>query len=511
MKKLLLAVVLGLLLVAAFTTLALADNGPHGKFNGSTEACASCHRAHSAASDDGYLLVAQDVYGLCTSCHDGTGAITNVLDGYYEATTAGSHTAKAWKASLPTNQGEDGLGLFGGGFVNARMLTDYGNTATQTASTNSGVNANTSTTAWAVLNTFDPNQTAPVSRPVTSSHVVTGGAGTVWGSGATVAGGTLANHWNAGTLTLECTSCHDPHGSAGKQGGLTTGVPIPSYRLLRFTPEGSGGFEAATYVVANGFAQLYWDRPSTVGVSVPDVATKWYTPNTDYALDPSVAAYRGVNTNAGGTGNEMFVALIAGLGDYGGKYYAYRRPAATSSASTAGSGGRPISCPNGAPGVGVPTSPTTPCAAATGTAFNNLPAQDVLGFWCATCHDRYLAPGGSNGVPSAGAHGGSRDTDSNDPGYHFRHRAQGVTGTVTTAGVVTLGAYTGTGQYTCLSCHNAHGTAAQTTALSSSATYAGDSALLKADNRAICTRCHAAPVNFFNTVTTPGAIMIVAP
>src|SRR5512140_72423 len=104
MKKLLIAVVISLVLVGALATIALADNGPHGRFNGSTEACASCHRAHQAVSTEGMLLATADVYSLCTSCHDGTGAITNVVDGYYEATTAATHTAKPGKATLPINQ-----------------------------------------------------------------------------------------------------------------------------------------------------------------------------------------------------------------------------------------------------------------------------------------------------------------------------------------------------------------------------------------------------------------------
>ncbi|MEI6289223.1 MAG: cytochrome c3 family protein, partial [Chloroflexota bacterium] len=121
MKKLLFAVVLVLLILAALSSTALADNGPHGRFNGSTDACASCHRIHSAVSGDGMQLVHSEVYDLCTACHDGSGAATNVVDGYYDT----AHTTKS------TTEGQADHGLFGGGFVNTRMLTDYGNTATQ--------------------------------------------------------------------------------------------------------------------------------------------------------------------------------------------------------------------------------------------------------------------------------------------------------------------------------------------------------------------------------------------
>jgi predicted CXXCH cytochrome family protein len=190
MKKLLLAVVLGLLFVAAFSTLALADNGPHGGFNGSTEACASCHRAHSAVSSDGFLLVQADVYTLCTSCHDGTGAYTNVVDGYYDTTIPGTDTHGKGSWVLPAGGwGNAGIGLFGGGFVNARMLTDFGNAANEAANglanntTNAAADQNASTTSWARMNAYDPNSVAlATGRPVTSNHDVVTAArsGTVY-------------------------------------------------------------------------------------------------------------------------------------------------------------------------------------------------------------------------------------------------------------------------------------------------------------------------------------------
>jgi hypothetical protein len=134
------------------------------------------------------------------------------------------------------------------------------------------------------------------------------------------------------------------------------------------------------------------------------------------------------------------------------------------------------------------TATSTDCpGGAGGTAFNNQAPHDVLGYWCATCHDRYLAPGGA-----------SRTTDSGDLSYHFRHRSAASGATLA-----------GTGTYTCVDCHNAHGTSATANALSTSATYAADSALLKADNRAVCIRCHAGAINFFNTTTSPTAPMVL--
>jgi hypothetical protein len=172
-------------------------------------------------------------------------------------------------------------------------------------------------------------------------------------------------------------------------------------------------------------------------------------------------------------------ALFAGQGDYGGRYWAYRRPGVTFTAATSGT---IITCPNG---LNQLKAPATACADPTpGTAFNNTPAHDALGYWCSTCHDRYMAPGSA-----------SRSTDSGDPGYHYRHRAAGN------------GSGFGTGVYTCVDCHNAHGTSAVATTRASGASYAGGSVLLKADNRAICVRCHGVDVNFWNVVTSPTARM----
>ena len=501
MKKLLLALVLGLLLVAGVATIALADNGPHGGFNGSTDACASCHRAHSAVSADGFLLVAGDVYSLCTSCHDGTGAYTNVVDGFYD-----TQVGDPGKAAFAGGWGDANTGLFGGGFVNTRMLTDYGNASNETGpglaqpTNNAGADMNNSIYSWARWNKYDTTSTV-TSRAVTSTHTVAGlggsvGTGTVWGSGDF----NSVNVVFTGATALECTSCHDPHGNAGRGGGLPTGVPYPSYRLLRFTPQGSSGFTIASEVGTTG----YWDTdmpwvggltgyaagllsgpavPSAAGVFVPDPTTKWYTVNNLIAQDPAVGAYSGRSASG------PMVAIFAGAGDYMGRYYGYRRPATTAV-------GGSTDCPtiianptNGTPPNAPSATGANACGAATGTAFNNTPSHDTLGFWCSTCHDRYLAPGGA-----------SRTTDSGDTLYHYRHRSQGLSNTSF-----------GRGQYDCVDCHNAHGTSATADALASAASYGTGSVLLKGDNRAICTRCHAASVNFFNVTTSPNFPNTVIP
>ena len=177
--KLLLAVILALLSLPA--SLTLADNGPHGGYTAATDACAGCHRAHTAPSAN--LLLAATP-GLCYTCHGSTGmgADTNVVDGIY--------LNRDFVTETPP-EGVANRGLKGGGFVNALMDTD----------------ALTSTVAAVA--------------PTTSSHLADGSLGVAWGNGATGSGPGLAD------FRLSCTTCHDPHGSG-------------AYRSLRPVPSGSG-------------------------------------------------------------------------------------------------------------------------------------------------------------------------------------------------------------------------------------------------------------------------------
>ena len=102
MKRLLFGLALGMLMAAGFAGVAMADNGPHGSFTATTDACASCHRVHTAQYGSNSLLV-MNPESLCLSCHDGTGAGTNVEDGVYmqsgsDATRTAAPTSKALTA-----------------------------------------------------------------------------------------------------------------------------------------------------------------------------------------------------------------------------------------------------------------------------------------------------------------------------------------------------------------------------------------------------------------------------
>lgn len=142
--------------MAVFTlgpSSASADNGPHKLGQPSdTGACAGCHRTHTASASN---LLRSATPVLCVTCHDGSGASTNVRDG---VSTTGAR------------------GLKGGGFTTALMDTNWDGTA--------------------------------ASAPVTSSHTYDGTtAVTMWGNGAIGSGVGRVG------ATLSCTDCHDPHGN----------------------------------------------------------------------------------------------------------------------------------------------------------------------------------------------------------------------------------------------------------------------------------------------------------
>ncbi len=173
-----------LLLGPGLARVARADNGPHGGYTATTDACAGCHRAHTAIAA---RLLVDGVPNLCYTCHGnaGAGADTNVMDGIY--------LERDSQAEDPA-EGDVTRGLKGGGFVNALIDTNWDGAAAST--------------------------------PTTSNHLVDGSTGTAWGNGAIGSG-------PGATINLSCTSCHDPHGRAGTTGN-------PTYRLLRAIPIDSG-------------------------------------------------------------------------------------------------------------------------------------------------------------------------------------------------------------------------------------------------------------------------------
>ncbi len=177
---------------AAFGNFAI-----HGNYVNDTDACAGCHRAHTAVSsltwadaggtNHSALLVssATTMQQFCYACHDSAGqsADTNVSDGLYYG----------------TEYGDQGSVLNGGGFES-----------------------------------FD-------NTPTTSTHVTNGGSWGAYGGGYAGQGivGATGNPilgvneaGESNKIAMDCATCHDPHGSA-------------NYRILKAQVNGNyvGGYQ----------------------------------------------------------------------------------------------------------------------------------------------------------------------------------------------------------------------------------------------------------------------------
>jgi predicted CXXCH cytochrome family protein len=170
-----------------------ADAGPHVATgsDATPDKCASCHRIHTGQNE--YLLKeAGTIEDFCYSCHGngGPGSDLAVQEGKYYGFGSG-----------PPYGGKVTYGaLRGGGFETA------------------------------LINTDDPTPdfigTLPTGEATQSWHTIDGTtAGTLWGNGA------LGTPGTGPTYTLDCASCHDPHGNG-------------QFRILRPIPAGSGAAAA---------------------------------------------------------------------------------------------------------------------------------------------------------------------------------------------------------------------------------------------------------------------------
>jgi predicted CXXCH cytochrome family protein len=222
--------------LATSTPTASADNGPHvsSGADATPDKCAGCHRIHTGQNE--YLLKeAGSVEDFCYACHGtgGPGSDLAVQEGtFYGGTTPGE--------PYGGKTASDTVGLRGGGFDEARINT------TDPSRSNNPNPAPLPAVTIGVLATKEP---------VVSQHAVDGTvAGTMWGNGPA---GTLG----AGpSVTLDCASCHDPHGNG-------------NYRILRSVPTGSGGAgytipdtypkAAANYTTSNYFDMTFTGSTAT--------------------------------------------------------------------------------------------------------------------------------------------------------------------------------------------------------------------------------------------------------
>ena len=262
---------------------ASADNGPHvstalglgANQSVTADRCAGCHRIHTAKSNDGMLLKTTTQEALCFSCHGpaASGASTNVVDGVgYETGT-----------TQDRDRGVAPGALRGGGFDYALINTAG---ATKEVYQNG--------TRLSGRNQAIPALGLAAKQPTTSSHTPDV-AGTAWGNGAVGSGAGKA-------VTLECGSCHDPHGN--KNYRILKPIPTDANNVVTAAvPAGPGGVPAAVPAVMS----------IATGVAIPDAVSKVYT-TTNYWLagDRNVPAVAGGTPDTTGLVPDGFIKNVSG-------------------------------------------------------------------------------------------------------------------------------------------------------------------------------------------------------
>lgn len=388
----LVSLAVGLVGIGVFGTVprASADAGPHGSYDPDTAACAGCHRAHTAAGP--LLLTEADVTELCYSCH-GNG--TDTLNVRMGSTVGGQRLA-------------------GGGFETAWKGTPLGGTATWVA---------------------------------TSTGVATHGLGeeaTAWG-GASDGAGVLG--------TLECTSCHNPHGSNNFRilKDSHNGFPHADYQC-----GGTPGCAAKAHRWMESDETLDW--VSYQVVPVPPEEEDNYSPGDN-------AYYSGLLEIAGGGDIVTTLGMSAFCASCHKQYL-------TKSGSYA--------------------YPSTDADhyVYPGTQDAQDGNSDVERYRHAILHDHGspetplrraavgTVDGGEGGGPRTTCVNGTDDDSDGDVDLDDSECSQD------------FGTDPEYGAMTCLTCHFAHGSAAAAAGAAANVPPTNDNALLYYDNRGVCRSCH---------------------
>jgi hypothetical protein len=312
-KRLVLAIVLLGAVFLMVPSVALANFAIHGNYVTDTDACAGCHRAHTSVStitwtdsangdNHSALLVssATEMWQFCYACHDASnqGADTNVQTGLYAGTLYGENNAI----------------LNGGGFESID----------QTATTSSHIYKGASWGAYG-------GGYFGTGKNFQAGNINAGQTG-----GSTVQGmGKLDNYMNGtgNAIKMDCTACHDPHGSPnyrilktvvngnpvgqyepnladptdpdpnGFVSSVETGWPVNGFRLHTPYPAYQPNYTTAMY--AKGYDMMSADKDDgTVGVNVDKGMSGWCAGCHNTYLGPVET-----QTKADGTSYESFASV----------------------------------------------------------------------------------------------------------------------------------------------------------------------------------------------------------
>ena len=321
MRRLALLIVGGALWLFLAAIPALADGGPHvstinnGTLGISADSCAGCHRAHTAQAP---MILVEDAPALCLTCHGsaGTGATTDVMTGI-QYTLATNVTEVRGSAVLGA--------LRSGGFAQARI--------------GSGDAARLAYLSGSSVREMGMVPVLAAGQDVTSTHmnVDDPAVGIAWGNGPV--SGTASP---GGTTTLNCTSCHNPHGNG-------------QYRILNPIPTADGGTMTAA--------------------ASPAYVTDAALPAAGDTRNYTVIQKQGTQ---GSDSTYLLYASQVVSGGYDatvGDYFHRKVPWNLSSGAN--------DAPNGKPATGTFNGVAE-------TAFDTQ-----INAWCSQCHTRYLAVSGA--------------------------------------------------------------------------------------------------------------------
>jgi predicted CXXCH cytochrome family protein len=421
-RKLALLGAIGALWLFVAALPVLADGGPHtmatnnGSLGLTADSCAGCHRAHTATAAS---LLNTEQPELCLNCHDGSKATTDVIDGVqYSATSK----------TLPV------LGaLRGGGFQYALINSSNAARASYQSDHGSGP-------VTAFIGHVQP---LALQQKVTSTHGGTGGIynsgwgdGTVWGNGDVSSQVKTVGAF----VTLECGSCHNPHGNG-------------QYRILQTTPSLTA--TVGTFTVTN-----------TGGVKVTDTTT---TGTHNYTIKPASDA-----ADANGSAANI-------VGTASGDYWRYHWDP-TGSALWYTLTNPPKADPMNSGWNGV-TEPTNSTGAMTA--------------WCIQCHTRYNGYAvDANGVitTAQGSHPSSLVAQQpEDAVFMYKHGTTRIGCEQCHVSHGSNAVMAAADSSFSLNYLDPSGTKPPTVAnvgLAGNTPTSGDSRLLKVDNRGTCQMCH---------------------